>query len=123
MEAARAFGLEVLAEDIQSSQVNATRFACVGREMKSLRTPTKASIYFILDNQVGALNRILTSFANYQLNMSRIVSYPLKDRPFEYYFLADFEGAMDAEHLDKALADSREAARELRLLGIYGKEG
>jgi len=29
---------------------------------------------------------------------------------------------MDAEHLYKALADSRKAARELRLLGIYGKE-
>ncbi|MBQ2700058.1 MAG: bifunctional chorismate mutase/prephenate dehydratase [Clostridia bacterium] len=122
LEAAEAFGLQVLAEDIQSSQLNATRFACVGRDLKSLRAPTKASIYFILDNQVGALNKLLTSFANYQLNMSRIVSYPLKDRPFEYYFLADFEGQMDAEHLYKALADSRKAARELRLLGIYGKE-
>ena len=122
LEAAKAFGLKVLAEDIQSSQVNATRFACVGRDLKSLHTPTKASIYFILENQVGALNRLLTGFAKYNLNMSRIVSYPLKDRPFEYYFLADFEGQMDAEHLYRALADSRSAARQIRLLGIYGRE-
>lgn len=122
LEAAQAFGLKVLAENIQSSQVNATRFNAVSREGKSLKEPNKATIFFIVENQVGALCRVLTCFAHYGLNMSRIESRPLKGRPFEYYFLADFEGPMDEGHLARALADCREATREMRLLGIYGKE-
>lgn len=121
-EAADAFGLCVLAAHIQSSQANATRFAAVSRQGIPLCAPNKATVFFIVENQVGALCRVLTCFAHYQLNMSRIESRPLKDRPFEYYFLADFEGAMDEAHLSRALADCRDATRELRLLGIYGKE-
>ena len=62
--------------------------------------------------------RVLASFAESGLNMSRIESRPM---PFQYFFSADFEGSMDAEHLSRAMEAARPYTCELRLLGVYPK--
>ena len=70
---------------------------------------------------VGALVRVLASFAESGLNMSRIESRPMPETPFQYFFSADFEGSMDAEHLSRAMEAARPYTCELRLLGVYPK--
>ena len=47
--------------------------------------------------------KVLASFAENGLNMSRIESRPLPDTPFQYFFSADFVGSMDAPHLRSAM--------------------
>lgn len=120
-EAAHEYGLIPLAENIQTSAHNTTRFFILSLGAIPLDTPSKATVTFRVDNQVGALVKVLSSFAQSGLNMSRIESRPLPDTPFQYFFSADFEGSMDADHLSRAMAAARPYTRALRLLGVYPK--
>ena len=61
----------------------------------------------------------LSSFAESGLNMSRIESRPLPETTFAYFFSADFEGTMDAAHLQRAMDAAKPYTQELRLLGVY----
>lgn len=120
-EAAKEYGLVPLAENIQTSAHNTTRFFILACSPIPLGTPTKATVAFRVNNEVGALVRVLASFAESGLNMSRIESRPLADTPFQYFFSADFEGNMDAAHLSRAMAAARPLTGSLRLLGVYPK--
>lgn len=118
-EAAQAFGLEILKRNIQTSDMNTTRFFILSMDETPLAEPVKATVVFTVNNEVGALVRVLASFAASGLNMSRIESRPLPDTTFAYFFSADFEGVMDHAHLRYAMEAARPFTRELRLLGAY----
>lgn len=117
--AAERYGLTVLRADIQTSQTNTTRFLILSREETPLVAPDKATVVFRVNDEVGALARVLASFAENGLNMSRIESRPLPETPFQYFFSADFVGAMDAAHLRGAMDKARPLTGEIRLLGVY----
>ncbi|MBR3764580.1 MAG: prephenate dehydratase [Clostridia bacterium] len=119
MEAAREYGLVPLAENIQTSEKNTTRFFILSASPIPMAAPDKATVTFTVSNEVGALVRVLASFAESGLNMSRIESRPIPDTPFRYFFSADFEGEMDAAHLSRAMAAARPYTCQLRLLGAY----
>ncbi|MBQ7848996.1 MAG: prephenate dehydratase [Clostridia bacterium] len=121
MEAAREYGLVPLAENIQTSATNTTRFFILSASAIPMDTPSKATVTFTVNNEVGALVKVLASFAESGLNMSRIESRPLPETPFQYFFSADFEGEMDAAHLSRAMAAARPYTCALRLLGVYPK--
>lgn len=118
-EAAKEYGLSVLAEDIQTSANNTTRFFILSMSAIPLGTPGKATVTFTVNNEVGALVRVLSSFAESGLNMTRIESRPMPETPFRYFFSADFEGEMDTAHLSRAMAAARPYTCALRLLGVY----
>ena len=120
-EAAERFGLAILARDIQTSSRNTTRFFVISREEKALGHGDKATVVFRVRNRVGALVQVLMSFAISGLNMSHIESRPIPDSPFEYIFVADFEGQMDQQHLARAIEDARPFTQDLRLMGVYPK--
>ena len=119
MEAAQEYGLVPLAENIQTSQHNTTRFFLLVASPIPLGRPQKATVTFRVNNEVGALVQVLASFARSGLNMTRIESRPLPDTPFQYFFSADFEGEMDEAHLSRAMAAARPYTCALRLLGAY----
>ena len=121
IEAAKEYGLVSLAENIQTSEHNTTRFFVLSTSAIPLGTPSKATVTFRVNNEVGALVKVLFSFAESGLNMTRIESRPLPETPFQYFFSADFEGAMDAAHLSRAMAAARPYTCALRLLGVYPK--
>ncbi len=121
--AARLYGLHILRENIHDNPYNTTRFVVISRENRSLRAPNKASVTFHVANQVGSLAQLLTCFAQHNVNLSKIESRPIPGRPWEYFFFADFEGVIDEAELNKALSAASGCARELRLLGRYGKAG
>lgn len=120
-EAAQAFGLSILKRNIQTSDLNTTRFFILSMDETPLAEPGKATVIFTVNNEVGALVQVLASFAESGLNMSRIESRPLPDTTFAYFFSADFEGMMDHAHLHRAMEAATPYTRELRLLGVYPK--
>jgi chorismate mutase/prephenate dehydratase len=119
-EAARANGLEVLLENVCDTDVNATRFVAVSRELIVTPDASRLGLLLQLPDRAGALAAVLDLFVDRSLNLSSICSQPVPERPWEYAFFID----VNAPALDPAaIAAVYQLERELpavRILGWYG---
>mgnify|MGYP000007671133 FL=1 len=117
--AAKAYGLEILAEGINDSDNNSTRFIIVTNRKVFLRGAGKISIVLEAEHESGALYRVLSHFIYNDLNMTKIESRPIRDRSFEYRFFIDFEGNLQDGAGRNALRGLRDEAKNLKVLGNY----
>ncbi len=124
--AAQLYGLAVVAESIQTSPQNLTRFLIVASAPAPVASAAKTSIVFGTANVPGALYRALGAFARRELNLSKLESRPAQERaaggehmPWEYIFYVDVEAHAADPAMAEALADLREVTTFLRLLGSY----
>jgi prephenate dehydratase len=117
--AAELYGLEVLAERIQTYPDNYTRFGALSRSPTPLGDPDKSSLVFGVGHVAGSLYRCLGAFAERHLNLTKLESRPRPGRPWEYVFYADVEAPADRPEMVEALAAVSEHATFTRLLGTY----
>ena len=123
--AAVVYGLEPLARRIQTHQDNQTRFAAIartgpdGEPPAPIGPPDKTTLVFGVRHVPGALVRALSTFAFRGLNLAKIESRPLGDRPWEYRFYVDIDAGTGDERLVDALEELRREGRALQVLGSY----
>jgi len=117
--AGELYGLDVLAERIQTYPDNYTRFGVVSRSPDPLRDPDKSSLVFGVGHVAGSLYRCLGAFAERHLSLSKLESRPRAGRPWEYVFYVDVEAPADAAAMVEALTEVSEHATFTRLLGTY----
>lgn len=90
--AAEIYGLEIVAPDIQTVKENYTRFIILQKEKVQTKIlPNKASFKVTIKNQAGGLAKLLTMLADKNLNLSKIQSIPVIEKPWEYAFFIDAE--------------------------------
>ena len=129
------YGLEVLADDIQTGGDNRTRFAVIARPGAAARVRAAARpgpstarrgprSCSRVRNVPGSLHRSLGAFASRGLNLSRLESRPWTERGsrWEYLFWVD----LDADPADPELRRRRSpsSGREtevVRILGTYAR--
>ena len=118
--AAQLYGLNVLAESIQTIKHNETRFVIVRRE--SNRTDNndinKASLKFELDHKRGSLAALLNVLSDCKLNLTKIQSLPKIDTPWKYAFFVDVTFG-DYKDYDKAKSIISLMAENFKVLGEY----
>lgn len=118
---AEAYGLTVLAENIQSARDNFTRFLAFTRADKvpaDLKME-KTSLAFTAHHRPGALLDCLKRFADHGINLTKLESRPIPENPFEYFFLVDVMGGLKDEALSAALKELERDAHKVKVLGSY----
>ena len=127
VRAAEIFGLQVIRPAVQDVADNFTRFLIVSHDPAPLGKPDKTTIVFTVPNDPGALFKALSVFALRDIDLTKLESRPIPDRPFEYMFYADLSANRDDIRCERALMHLAEFAPSLRTLGSYpswkGTEG
>lgn len=118
---AALYGLEVIAENIQSQFCNYTRFIVIGKNLLDSQKSDKTSIVFALNSTPGALFNALKYFAKNGINLLNIESRPVENSPERYYFYVDLEYPCDSAKLNEALEYVAEVSSFFEILGEYPK--
>ena len=122
--AAAAFGLEVLASDIQSVPDNRTRFLVLATpsgagSLASRAGPRRSTLVFAVRNEPGTLLAALREFAERGVNLSKLESRPSRNRAWEYVFWADLDADAAESSCAAAIDGLRAVSTMVRVLGSY----
>ena len=93
--AREVYGLQLLAANIEDESNNITRFLVIGKSESRPSGKDKTSLVFSVKDQPGILHRMLQPFARSRINLTKIESRPIKNKPWEYLFFIDFKGHKD----------------------------
>ncbi len=118
---AEIHNLEILKKGIETNLRNSTRFFVIAT---SDHVPQdlifeKTSLAFKTKHYPGALVDCLKIFQWYDLNLTKLESRPIPENPWEYIFYSDFKGSLDTEPTRKAMAELRDRALFVKILGSY----
>ncbi|WP_407276406.1 prephenate dehydratase [Halothiobacillus sp. DCM-1] len=119
LRAAEPYGLAVMSANIQDSVFNTTRFVVIGREAVPPSGRDKTSLMLSVNNEPGALARLLAPLADAGIDVTRVESRPARDRAWEYVFFIDCEGHVSEPKLSSAIAAMQPFCSALRVLGAY----
>jgi chorismate mutase/prephenate dehydratase len=117
--AGEAYGLKVIASNVQDLAANTTRFLVMGTRPVDKSGKDKTTLLFAVADRVGTLNQALNLFARNAINISKIESRPLRARPWEYLFFVDVTGHREDPKLARALKSLSSKALFLKVLGSY----
>lgn len=117
-------GLRILAENIEDSRDNTTRFFVLSSSERSGVSADggkdKTLLSFTIDHEIpGALCDSLRVFKDHGLNLTSIVSRPSRVIKWNYIFFVEFEGHADTERAKEALEELGKYCVNLRILGSY----
>ncbi|MGQ0433584.1 MAG: prephenate dehydratase [Microthrixaceae bacterium] len=123
--AAKIYGLDVLASDIEDHPENSTRFVLVGHG--PVPPPTghdkTTIVVFQRADRAGSLLAILQEFAARSINLVKLESRPTKKALGDYCFIIDLEGHLADELVADCLRDVRSKVADIKFLGSYPAAG
>ncbi len=117
--AAHIYGGAILQEHLEDHAENYTRFALLASNPDSSNQGSKISLVVRLAHRPGALHDALRPFVRRGIDLLKIESRPIKDRPWQYNFYLDLQAPASESELRGALDEIREQAEAVRYLGRY----
>ncbi|MBP5491496.1 MAG: bifunctional chorismate mutase/prephenate dehydratase [Clostridiales bacterium] len=129
-ETAPLYDLCVLAEGINESSRNTTRFAVfvrstsngIERIMKKEKENENTILLFTIKHVAGSLAKAVSIIGQHDFNMRVIRSRPVKDINWQYYFYTELEGRLDTPSGKKMLEDLKSACELIKIVGTYHPE-
>lgn len=117
--AAELYGLDILAESIETYKQNFTRFLIFDDALEVDKSQVnKVSLCFTLSHTPGSLAHVLTILSFYGMNLTRIQSLPIPGQEWQYFFYVDIKFD-DYVRYGQALAAVRPLMEDLDVLGEY----
>ncbi len=119
LTAAKLYNLDVIAEHIEDSASNITRFLVIGLHRANRSGADRTALVFSVRDRVGALRDALTIFASSQINLTRIESRPSRRRLWDYLFFVDLEGHPEDNHVEMAIDQLEQDCPFVKVLGAW----
>ena len=119
VRAGKLYGLKILKEKVNYSDVNTTRFVVVARNKVCKKDAGKISICFEIAHESGSIYNMLSHIIFNNLNMTKIESRPIEGRKWEYRFFIDFEGRLCDAAVRNTLKGIAAEAINMKILGNY----
>jgi prephenate dehydratase len=121
--AAELYGLTIIAENVEDSADNMTRFVILAEEALAPAAlagqPVMTTFVFEVKNIPAALYKALGGFATNGVNMTKLESYQQGTSFAATTFYADIIGAPGDPAVDRALEECAFHSKHLRILGSY----
>jgi len=117
-QVAEKYGLTILDRKIQTIKENKTRFVVLSKNATQEKEVNKASLRFELGHEVGNLATALKILDGYNINLTKIQSFPIEGKPWQYSFFVDvlFDNNTLFEEVLKVLDKT---VLKLKVLGAY----
>ena len=117
--AAELYGLDIIAESIETYKQNFTRFLIFDESLEVDKDKVnKSSMCFTLPHTPGSLAHVLTIMSFYGMNLTRIQSLPIPGQEWQYFFYVDIKFD-DYQRYEQAVAAVRPLMEDLDILGEY----
>jgi prephenate dehydratase len=118
------YRVPVLAADLGDYPQNQTSFLLIGKKPHpaSFLSPVSQKTTFVVyppENKPGELYNILSVFAKYQINLSKIFSRPHKSRPGNYLFWLDCALSPEHPNFPALLDELKHSSFHCKNLGTY----
>ncbi len=117
--AAERFNVPILVANIEDEPNNTTRFLVLGRHDAGVSGRDKTSLIMSAPNRNGSLHGLLLPLAEAGVSMTRLESRPARHTLWDYVFFVDIDGHQDDPKVAKALAELKQQAAYLKVLGSY----
>ena len=123
--AAKAYKLNILAENIEDHPHNITRFAVIGESTEPPTGRDKTTLLLRLRNETGTLVDAIAPFKKGVVNMRWIESFPAPDSTGDedpvYLFFLDIDGHIEDPAVKTAIESVRKRCERLDILGSYAR--
>lgn len=113
------YSLNLLKEKIQDQITNTTRFLVIGNEFPGKTSNDKTSISLSLKNEQGALLKVLQIVNKNKINLTNILSRPVKKNKWQYSFFLEFLGHASDKNVLKLFKELQRVSYDLKVLGSY----
>jgi chorismate mutase/prephenate dehydratase len=117
--AAALYRLNLIARNIEDEARNTTRFLVLAAHDAAPSGADKTSLVMSTRNVPGAMHDLLAPLAANQVSMTRLESRPSRTGMWEYVFYVDIQGHQQDANVARALAELKQKASFLKILGSY----
>ncbi len=115
----KIYNLDIIHYPVEADVPNITVFLAIGHKPENLLRDAKTTLAVNLPNTPGSLCTFLDAFRSENVNLSRIISRPIRGCPREYAFLVDIKGTAATPSVKRALITAKKTCVKLREVGSY----
>lgn len=112
-------GLVPIADSIQDSDNNYTRFICIARDTRIYAGADRISLILTCRHKPGALYEILAKLAAVGINLIKLESCPLAGSDFEFVFFFDLQASVMDQRTIAVLQSIERSCESFIFLGNY----
>ena len=118
---ASLYGLSVLARQVNDSDNNDTRFACITKDLQVFPGADRTSLMMVAPHEPGALYKVLARFYALDINLTKLQSRPILGQDFEFMFYFDLDASVYSPEFASLVCELEDFCDDFKYLGTYSE--